>query len=153
MSAKYLGDYFDIHCGGEEGAPPPVNLEVERLYGSFVRQHIRGGLITACHDLSDGGLLVSLAEMALAGRIGAQIDHVPEIPAHAWYFGEDQARYLCTIDDPDPFLADARANDIPAILIGRTGGNTLILPDCDTISIVDLRRTHESWLPNFMNEA
>ena len=145
--------YLRELCRGEAGAPPPVNFEVERLHGSFVRQHIRGGRITACHDLSDGGLLVALAEMALAGRIGAQIDHVPEIPAHAWYFGEDQARYLCTTDDPDPFLADARANDIPAILIGQTGGNTLILPDGDTISIESLRFAHEGWLPNYMAEA
>ncbi len=145
--------YLRELCRGEEGAPPPVNIEVERLYGSFVRQHIRGGRITACHDLSDGGLLVALAEMALAGRIGAQIDHAPKIPAHAWYFGEDQARYLCTTDDPDPLLADARAKDIPAIVIGRTGGNTLILPNGDTICLSSLRGLHEGWLPNYMAEV
>ena len=96
---------------------------------------------------------MAIAEMALAGRIGAQIDYVPEIPAHAWYFGEDQARYLCTTDEPDLLLAEARANDIPAILIGQTGGNTLILPDGDTIIIEHLRGAHESWLPDYMTET
>ena len=50
------------------------------------------------HDLSDGGLLVALAEMAMASGIGATLDAAPDdIPAHAFWFGEDQARYLVTV--------------------------------------------------------
>ncbi len=58
--------------GREEGAPPPVDLVVERRNGDFVRGEIVGRRIAACHDLSDGGLLVGLAEMCLAGGTGSR---------------------------------------------------------------------------------
>ena len=96
-----------------------MNLEVERLYGSFVRQHIRGGLITACHDLSDGGCMVS-PKWRLLGK-SAQSNTCLN-SGDAWYFG--RTRHATSHDRRSrSFLADARANDIPAILIGRTGGN------------------------------
>ncbi|MEC8203464.1 MAG: phosphoribosylformylglycinamidine synthase subunit PurL, partial [Pseudomonadota bacterium] len=60
----YLRELFQ----GEEGAPPPIDLEAERRNGNLVRSEIQSGAIVACHDLSDGGLLVGLAEMALAGN-------------------------------------------------------------------------------------
>ena len=52
--------------GREAGPPPPVDLAAERRNGDFVRSMIRDGLVAACHDVSDGGLLVALAEMAIA---------------------------------------------------------------------------------------
>ena len=82
-------------AGREEGAPPPVDLAVERRNGDFVRGLIRAGRINTVHDCSDGGLAVALAEMAMAGGVGASIDAVPAgIPVHAALFGEDQARYV-----------------------------------------------------------
>src|SRR5262249_6623703 len=58
--------------GREEGAPPPVDLEVERRTGDFVRRQIAMGRVEACHDLSDGGLLVALAEMCISGGTGVE---------------------------------------------------------------------------------
>ena len=85
-------------CGREDGAPPPVDLVEERENGDFVRALIADGLVTAAHDLSDGGLLVALAEMAMAAGIGATLDAAPDdTPAHAFWFGEDQARYVVTV--------------------------------------------------------
>ena len=89
--------YLATVCGREEGAPPPVDLAVERRNGDVVRGLITAGRISACHDLSDGGLAVALAEMAMAGGIGATIEALPAGPAHAVLFGEDQARYLVTV--------------------------------------------------------
>ena len=63
--------YLREICGREEGAPPPVDLATERRNGELIRTLCERGLIEACHDLSDGGLLVALAEMALASGIGA----------------------------------------------------------------------------------
>ena len=63
--------YLRDVCGREEGAPPPVDLVEERENGDFVRALIGDGLVTAAHDISDGGLLVALAEMAMASGIGA----------------------------------------------------------------------------------
>ncbi len=78
-------------AGRDEGAPPPVDLAAERRNGDFVRDMIRAGSVSACHDVSDGGLLVAIAEMALAGGIGADIDLSDgSVPVPAWLFGEDQ---------------------------------------------------------------
>ena len=105
-TAGWLGQsmYLWQVCGREEGAPPPVDLAAERRNGDAVRALILSGAIESCHDLSDGGLLVALAEMAMAGRVGATLDAAPaEVPAHGWWFGEDQARYViaCTEDATD----------------------------------------------------
>ena len=84
--------------GCEEGPPPPVDLAAERRNGDFVRAEIRAGRVAACHDLSDGGLLVAAAEMALAGGVGAVV-RSPLADAVAGLFGEDQARYLLAVED------------------------------------------------------
>ena len=82
-------------AGREEGAPPPVDLAAERAAGDFVRAQIVNGLVRACHDVSDGGLLVAVAEMAMAGGTGARMSaHPRDIPGHAFWFGEDQGRYV-----------------------------------------------------------
>jgi phosphoribosylformylglycinamidine synthase II len=145
--------YLREICNNEGGAPPQIDLEAERRNGNFVRETIRSAGITACHDLSDGGLLVGLAEMALAGRIGAKIDMAPDMLAHAWYFGEDQARYLCITDTPKALLSKAQNAGVAAVAIGRTGGDKLILPGGVTICLNSLRDAHEGWLPGYMATA
>src|SRR5262249_43024081 len=127
--------------GREAGPPPPVDLAAERGNGDFVRAMIEAGHVAACHDISDGGLLVALAEMAMAGGAGAAIDAAPadipansplpgppphagegrvaaHIPAHAWWFGEDQARYLIETADPASVLQAAANARICAQRIG-----------------------------------
>src|SRR5262249_33681637 len=69
--------YMRETCGRGEGAPPPVDLAVERRNGDVVRALIAEGIATAAHDVSDGGLLVALAEMAMASGIGAELDRPP----------------------------------------------------------------------------
>ena len=63
--------YLQAICGREEGAPPPVDLALERAHGDFVRAAIAEGWLTAVHDVADGGLLLAIAEMAMASGIGA----------------------------------------------------------------------------------
>jgi phosphoribosylformylglycinamidine synthase II len=145
--------YLATLHGREEGAPPPVDLAVEKRNGDFVRDLIARGRVTAVHDCSDGGLLVALAEMAMASGTGATLDAAPAgLPAHAFWFGEDQARYVVTA----PALAlpaiEAAARDagIPALRLGLTGGEHLTLPGERPISVADLKKRHESWLPDYM---
>jgi Phosphoribosylformylglycinamidine (FGAM) synthase, synthetase domain len=86
----------------DDGPPPPVNLAVERRNGDFVRNLIAESLVTCCHDVSDGGLLIAVAEMALAGDTGATLDTPKtEIQALAWWFGEDQSPYVLATKDPE----------------------------------------------------
>jgi phosphoribosylformylglycinamidine synthase len=145
----YLRDLL----GRDEGAPPPVDLAAERRNGDFVRRMIEAGRVSACHDLSDGGLLVAVAEMVLAGDTGAEIAAPAGgdgPPLHAWLFGEDQARYLIATADPAALLAAAAAAGVPARRIGVGGGKSLKLAGVGAISMDELRTAHEGWLPAYM---
>jgi phosphoribosylformylglycinamidine synthase len=145
--------YLATICGREEGAPPPVDLAAERRNGEFVRGLIVEGRLDTVHDCSDGGLAVALAEMAMAGGIGAEIEVLPVgIPAHGALFSEDQARYVLAVptDDADEILAQAKASGIPALKLGTTGTDALILPGEQAISLSSLRSAHENWLPDYM---
>ena len=138
--------------GREEGAPPPVDLDVEARNGALVLDLIDKGLVTSCHDLSDGGLAVGLAEMAMAGGVGATVHgSKDDVPAHAFFFGEDQARYVVTSTQADAVMHLAEQAGVPAEVIGRTGGDALTLAPEDTISLERLRRAHEEWLPAYMS--
>jgi phosphoribosylformylglycinamidine synthase subunit PurL len=133
--------------GREDGPPPPVDLEAERRNGDFVRAEIMAGQVAACHDASDGGLLVTVAEMAMAGGSGAALSATGD---HAFWFGEDQARYVLAVPDAAALLARAQAAGVPASVIGRSGGGELTLPGGLAISVEALRRTHETWFRTFM---
>ncbi len=144
----------ELH-GREAGAPPPVDLAAEKRNGDFIRTQILAGTVTACHDCSDGGLLVAIAEMAMAANLGATLRMPAQsaVPAHAFWFGEDQARYVATVamGDADRFLSDARKAGVPMTVLGETGSNALTLVDTGTISVADLKVSHEAFFPDLMS--
>jgi phosphoribosylformylglycinamidine synthase len=142
--------------GREEGAPPPVDLAVEKAHGDFVRAAVIDGRVSAAHDLSQGGLLLGLAEMAMAGAKGARIlQPETEVPLHAFLLGEDQGRYLLTAspEAASKLIVDAAMAGVPAVAIGAVGGETLTIGSHLTVSVDDLRHRHESWMPNWMSAA
>jgi phosphoribosylformylglycinamidine synthase subunit PurL len=145
--------YLDIIEGREEGAPPPVDLAVEKKNGDFIREQIQDGTINACHDVSDGGLFIALSEMAIASGLGMDIS-LPkdDIPSHAFGFGEDQGRYIVCVKaaQSDKILANAKKAGVSIQLMGVVRGSSLDVADCFTISIVELAQTHAAWMPNFM---
>ena len=140
--------YLREVLGREEGPAPHVDLVKERKHGDFVRGLIRSQRVTACHDLSDGGLVGALSDMALAGSLGAEVN----VTGHAALFGEDQARYVitCPATSAEKLLAEAATAGIPAALIGTVKGDALKL-DGTSVPLTDLRRAHENWFPAFMN--
>jgi phosphoribosylformylglycinamidine synthase subunit PurL len=141
-------------AGREDGPPPPVDLTAERAAGDFVRAQILAGTARACHDVSDGGLLVAVAEMAMAGEVGARLSAGPrEIPSHAYWFGEDQGRYVLAVADAATVIRAAEALGVNAVRIGHSGGQDLTLPDGGTISIQALRAAHERFFPSWMDGA
>ena len=145
--------YLRDVCGREEGAPPPVDLAAERRNGDLVRALIGEGTATAVHDISDGGLMVALAEMAMESGIGARLYAAPiAIEPHAFWFGEDQARYVVTVRaaDAEPTIARAKAAGVPVRRIGSTAGNALTLPGEAPILLKQLRDRFEGWLPAYM---
>jgi phosphoribosylformylglycinamidine synthase subunit PurL len=145
--------YQELMQGVTRGAPPPVDLDAERRVGDFVRCLIREARLTAVHDISDGGLLVALAEMALAGGLGAELEAPPSgLPAHSAWFGEDQGRYVVAAEPPLAVacLAEARAASVPASVLGRVRGDTLKLPGEAPLPLAALALAHERWLPDLM---
>ena len=139
-----LADLFDR----EEGAPPPVNLEAEAAAGALMLRLARAGLVSAAHDLSDGGLALAVAEMALAAACGAAV----EGEGLAWFFGEDQARYLvaCAPDGVSAVLAAAGA--VPARRIGAMGGDAVAL-GASRAPLAALRAAHAGGFARLMGEG
>jgi phosphoribosylformylglycinamidine synthase len=131
----------------EEGAPPTVDLAAERKNGDFVRGLILSGQVAACHDISDGGLLVAIAEMALAGDTGVVL--TPHASSAGFWFGEDQARYVLGVRNPAAIMAAAAETGIPAEHIGHTDGNSLTLSDSTAISLATLRAAHEAFFSSW----
>jgi len=155
--------YQQIIAGKLEGAPPPVDLGDELKAGRLIRSLIREGQVSAVHDCSDGGLLVAIAEMALAGRrddtatngSGLGVELFPfegKLPAHAIWFGEDQGRYVVSLasEKAESIIERARLLALPARIVGRVGGDALLLPGEAALSLADLRAAHEGWLPGYM---
>jgi phosphoribosylformylglycinamidine synthase len=148
-SSLYLREIL----GREDGAPPPVDLAAERRNGDFVRGLIRAGLVSAVHDLSDGGLAVAAAEMALASDVGVQLSPTSLAHAHAFLFGEDQGRYLIATPDPEPIIAAARTAGLNVALAGEAGGADFACHTLFTIPLQRLRAANEGWMPAFMGGA
>jgi phosphoribosylformylglycinamidine synthase len=151
-TSGWLGQslYLREVCGREEGAPPPVDLGAERRHGDFVRAAIRDGLVTAAHDVSDGGILVALAEMAIASRIGAVLDVASSVPAHGFWFGEDQARYILTTKAADALAVRAKSAGVPLTRLGATGGRVIAWGDEPPLPVDELVGAFEGWLPAYM---
>lgn len=145
----------EVH-GREEGPPPRVDLDKEKAAGDLIRHAIDLGQLSAVHDVSDGGVAVTLAEMALAGNIGAIIDRKQPFDCAHSFFGEDQGVYIVTVHDHAlaDFLQAALEAGVEAEPMGRTGGKRLIFerPDRDDVVTLDtLRAAHEGFFPKLMS--
>ncbi|MCL6251163.1 phosphoribosylformylglycinamidine synthase subunit PurL [Altererythrobacter sp. KTW20L] len=141
----------EIH-GREEGRCPPVDLTLEKYNGEFIRELIAAGLVNAVHDVSDGGMAVALAEMALKGSIGAEVENHPDYDPARWWFGEDQGRYLITVPDVAAFqaqLAKGTRNEDTAASgvrrIGTTGGTRVFGVELDALKEANLSFFRE-WM-------
>jgi phosphoribosylformylglycinamidine synthase len=142
--------YLREILGREDGAPPPVDLAAEKRNGDFIRSAIQSGQVSVVHDLSDGGLVAAAAEMALASGVGAQLTAPKDLPAAAFLFGEDQARYLVATAAGEALLAAAEAAGVPARIVGEAGGEALAVPGLFSLSLAGLAEAHEGWLPRYM---
>lgn len=146
----YLSTLFDK----KQGNAPHVNLQQEYETGLLVRTLNEENYINACHDVSDGGIAIAIAEMALAGKIGAHINLPETLEPVFWLYGEDQGRYIVTTNeqDVDHVLAAAEKNDLSASVIGKVKG-TSIRFGTNEIEINDLATKHENWFSNYMQVA
>jgi phosphoribosylformylglycinamidine synthase len=153
---SHLGQslWLKVIKGLEGGRTPPTDLTVERNAGAIIHELIADGLVNAVHDLSDGGLAVALAEMALAGGIGAEADLAgnPDYTPAQWWFGEDQGRYLVTVPDVAALNAalakgtrDAETAQIGFQRIGTVGGDAVL-----GVALSDLRAANQRFFDEWM---
>ena len=148
--SAYLRELF----GRNDGPPPPIDLAHEKRVGDFVRTLIREGIVSTAHDLSDGGLGVALAEMAMASGIGATVTPLEDADPLASFFGEDQARYVVAVS-PEKLpellkLRLAEPSGVQIYQIGTTGGASLKLGNARAIPVAELKAAHEGWFASFM---
>ncbi len=134
-----------------DGSPPPVNLGQEKVMADFVRWLVADDQVTAVHDISDGGLLVALAEMAMAGNFGARLVSQPlGVPIRGFLFGEDQGRYVVTTRDAAALLSAAKEQGIEAHYLGDTTPIGFGVDQIFVVSLADLRAAHEGFFPALM---
>ena len=150
----YARDLFKLG-----GAAPTVDLALEKKNGDFVRLLIADGTVRAAHDLSDGGLAIAAAEMALGSDVGVAIGYQGDLSDVAFLYAEDQARYLIAVapNKVDEFDKRARPAGVSYLVVGEAGGREISFlgasGDRDRVSLEDLRKAHESWLPAYMKVA
>ncbi len=144
----------EIH-GREDGEPPRVNLNTERRNGEFVRQLIEQGLVTAVHDVADGGLAVALAEMAMAGNLGCVVQQI--LSQNAWYFSETQSRYVITAkpEAAGQVAKLAEKRGISFARLGRVIGDSVVLeqeqgPPVANVPVAALREANEAFFRDWM---
>ena len=143
--------YLRDMLGREEGAPPSVDLALEKKNGDFVRNGIRAGDINAAHDISDGGLGVALAEMAMRSNLGCAVE-LPSEATHIAFYAEDQARYVitCSKDKADQVINLAKEADVQIDQLGQVGGAAFAVISHGQIAVERLIEQHESWFVDFM---
>ena len=134
--------------GKEEGAAPPVDLTLEKKNGDFVRGLIETGRVDTVHDVSDGGLLVAIGEMAIAGNIGAKISS-GSIP---FLFGEDQARYVLAAprETAERIVSEATRAGVAALSLGVARKDKIAVEGQGEIALERLRKAYEAWFPSTM---
>ncbi len=134
----------------EKGTPPAVDLAAEKKHATFVRELVEQGAVKTCHDVADGGLLVAIAEMAMASNIGAALEEQNALPAAAFWFGEDQARYVVAVEKSVAVKLEdqAKKSGIPLTKLGATGGDAIAVGQ-NKIVVRDLKTAHEATMPKF----
>ncbi len=137
-------------------APPHVDLALERRNGDFVRALIENGQVTTCHDLSDGGLVAALADMAISGGMGVSANVESDLPLHVALFSETQARYLIAAgaEAAEEIRKEAKDAGIPVQVLGTAGGDRFTINGgAVDVAMSELAAAHSDWMPSFMAKA
>ena len=135
-----------------KGLPPRVDLNMEKKIGDIVRNLILDLKIDTVHDISDGGLLIALTEMAISGNIGIDLKISDNKLNNGFLFGEDQARYILMIKDEifEDALKLIKSNNITYENIGKTNGKKIRIRKFGEINLEELRNLYENWFKNYL---
>ncbi|MCB9181688.1 MAG: phosphoribosylformylglycinamidine synthase subunit PurL [Flavobacteriales bacterium] len=147
-------EYLVMEHGIERSPAPYFDLDEEQRLHTQLLMLIREGLITAAHDVSDGGLWTALVEMGLPRGLGFDIITDSEVRPDAFLFGEAQGRAVVTVADEeqDDFLDRMRASRVPCVLLGHVTKGKLVVDEEHFGFIEDARTVYEGTIPSVMDE-
>ncbi len=146
--SEFFREVINVH----DGPPPEINLFNEKNNGLSLQNLIAKKLIKSAHDISSGGILVTLTEMCLSGNIGAKIKSPNgSINKNEYLFGEDQSRYLIEISEKDKNAVSniLKENDVFFEIIAKTQKDKLELNNDFSIHINDLKEINNNWFYNY----
>ena len=146
---------FNRICNKNYGSPPPLDLKEEIKNGTFVRNFMKkhNSIVTGCHDISEGGIILALAELAIRNEKGLNI----KIPSNVknsknWLFGEDQSRYLLIVNNEDIIKKVAKKENIKLQEIATVGGDKFCIIKKFEISVKKLIKYNNIWFENFIEK-
>ena len=147
-------EYLVMEHRIERSPAPYFDLDEEQRLHTQLLMLIREGLITAAHDVSDGGLWTALVEMGLPRGLGFDIITDSEVRPDAFLFGEAQGRAVVTVADEeqDDFLDRMRASRVPCVLLGHVTKGKLVVDEEHFGFIEDARTVYEGTIPSVMDE-
>ena len=140
----FLKENFSI----DDGMPPEVNLHNEKNNGEILLKLINEGLILSSHDVSSGGLITALCEMAIGSENGAKIQKQKKLNnLYKYFFGEDQARYIIEIEAHDlPKVEKVlKDNNIYYEIIGNTQKDYFEIDGELKINVKELFKLNNEW--------
>jgi len=150
-----LGECDNTHFGGTQyakvildqlwGLPPKLDMLKERTLQTAVREIVQAGFVESAHDLSDGGLAVALAESAFGG-VGVKVLFESGMPAEFILFHEGPSRVVVSTANPEKVLEVAARHEVPALVIGETIADRIIVKGLLDCSIDSLKQPWEAAL-------
>jgi phosphoribosylformylglycinamidine synthase len=144
--------------GHKAGSPPALDLDAHRRVCDAVRDLVTDGLVLGVHDAADGGLGLALAEMAVAGGVGARLTAPPDAN-HAWLFGESASRFVLAVDPAAEAEVGRRlqAAGVTWTVVGEAGGDRLVVEGPPSVALdVALADATAAWrgrLPDLLGQG
>ena len=131
----------------EDGGTPEIDLDEELKNGHFVLELINKQLVESSHDVGEGGIIIAIIEMCMAGDLGITIDIEKDFP-HGFYFGEDQSRYLIEIkaESVQQIELLTKNNNISFEKLGKIGGKNIIINGVGDMEVSSLKNNFEFGL-------
>ena len=153
--------YQEVTKNVIDAAPPPVNLKHEKKVIDILLKLNDKKLVTAAHDISDGGLLIAISEMLFKNKLGLNINLPKSLlksgtndpMLHSWCFGEDQGRIIVSTDKINEVECFLKDGNIDYFILGKTNSsNNLNLNEVSIISLDIIKNLYEQTLPCLMGK-
>jgi phosphoribosylformylglycinamidine synthase len=138
-----------------DGSPPKLDLDKELKNGLFIHDFIKrnSSIVSGCHDLSDGGILLALAELSISNNKGIKISVPKKIKKKKeWLFGEDQSRYLIIVKEEKKLRLHAKKAKVKILKIAEVLGNSFQLKKVFDIPVKDIIKYNHRWFKKFVGQ-